>query len=196
MHGQASGPDAPNLLSRIAAAPAQIRVGTGLSLSGGGDYPASKSQLEYAPQMGRHWRLASRLAYVSGSEQKRYAQYATYPRSYRALNAEQELYWLPFGAGRAVEIGVGGGLVAGYVRVIDISSINLYEDLSGNIIYNYVPRRRSGLLTGGIVSLYADFALNSAATWRLGGRLALQTGAETNLMPGGQIQLSRAWQPR
>lgn len=168
----------------------------GLGLSGGGDYPALKSQLEYAPQMGQHWRLASRLAYISGSEQKRYGEYGTAPRSYRALNAEQELYWLPFGAGRAVEFGVGGGLVASYARIIDISSINLYEDLSGNITYSYVPRRRHGLLTGGIVSLYADFALNPAATWRLGGRLALQTGADTNLMPGGQIQLSRAWKAR
>jgi hypothetical protein len=194
--GQVSQPAAPSLLKRLALAPAQLRVGMGLGLSGGGDYPALKSHLEYAPQIGKRWRLASRLAYIAGSEHKRFGKYGTTPRSYRALNAEQELHWLPFGVGRTVEFGVGGGLVAGYVRVTDVSFVSLNEDLSGNTTLSYLPRQRQGLLTGGIVSMYADVALNPAATWRLGGRLALQTGANTHLMPGGQIQLSRTWQAR
>ncbi|WP_375417786.1 hypothetical protein [uncultured Hymenobacter sp.] len=169
-----------------------VGAGTGLSMSGSGDYLISKTHLEYAPQLGRHWRLASRLAYIGGSQPRKLGDQIVIPQSYRAVNLEQEIHWLPFGGGRLVEFGVGGGVFAGYGREMSIPQSGYGRDASGNRRYFYTSKREQGLHVGYIASLYADVALDPRADWRLGGRLALQNDTRANILPGGQLQLSRA----
>lgn len=172
---------------------ALLRLGMGASLSGSGDYSVLKTHLEYAPQLGRHWRLGSRLAYIGGSQPLELGDGFTVPQSYRALNAEQEIHWLPFGAGRVVEFGLGGGVFAGYGQKIGFSHYGYSTDANGNRShYSYDPHNEQGFHVGYLASLYVDVALDRTANWRLGGRLALQNDSRANILPGGQLQLSRA----
>lgn len=192
-------------MAAAARRPALLRVGAGVSLSSIGDFPVLRTHLEYAPQLGARVRLASRLGYLSGTAVKQYGfassggSYAfEAPHSYRAVNAEQEVYWLPFGANKRVEFGVGGGVFLSYYRAVSVAAINYEIDAAFRVErFSYVPRREQNVHAGFLTSLYVDMALDPAATWRLGGRLSLQSGVFQALnlnssAPGGQLQLSRA----
>ena len=185
------GAKAPKI-AEAAPRPALLRLAVGPSLSSSGDFPVLKTQLEYAPQFSRHLRLGSRVAYTGGAEQKRYGDGFSVPRSYRAVSAEQEFYWLPFGTGRRGEFGMGGGVFVSYFKAADVVSITETYGAAGGPSFSYVPRKEYGIRAGYIASLYADLALNQKASWLLGGRLALQSGIRTNVAPGGQLQISRA----
>lgn len=202
--GSAAGPY-PAPAPAAGHRPALLRVGMGVSLSSSSDFPVLRTHLEYAPQFGQHVRLGSRLAYLGGTEFKRYAfssssgssEFAV-PHSYRAVNAEQEIYWLPFGANKRVEFGVGGGGFLSYYRATSVAAITYGLDANYRVeTFSYVPRRQQNVHAGFITSLYVDMALDPAAKWRLGGRLSLQSGVSealnlNNSAPGGQLQLSRA----
>lgn len=114
------------------------------------------------------------------------------PQSYRGVNVEQEMHWLPFGVGRTVEFGVGGRAYAGYAKQIGFTQAGSRSDANGNVTFSYTPEKEQGFHVGYIASLYADVALDQKTEWRLGGRLALQNDARANIMPGGQFQISRA----
>lgn len=165
-----------------------LRLGVGNSLNGTGDYVVLKAHLEYAPQLGKHGRLASRLAYIGKSHPYEFSTGYSIPQSYRAVNLEQEIHWLPFGANKTLEFGIGGGAFAGY------SSQNgwLWAIVSNQQI-EYEPYREKGFHVGYLLSAYLDCALNQKNTWRAGVRLALQNDTRANVLPGAQLQLSRAW---
>jgi hypothetical protein len=165
-----------------------VRVGAGSSLNGSGDYPVLKLYLEYAPQVGQHGRLASRLAYIGNSHPYEFGGGYIIPQSYRAVNLEQEMHWLPFGANKALEFGIGGGGFVGYSAQNSWLSAGV-----SNQQFEYEPRREKGFHVGYIASAYLDFALNQANTWRAGARVALQNDTRANILPGAQLQLSRAW---
>ncbi|WP_426491641.1 hypothetical protein [Hymenobacter sp. 102] len=165
-----------------------VRLGAGSSLNGSGDYPMLKLHLEYAPQVGRHGRLASRLAYIGNSHPYEFGGGYTIPQSYRAVNLEQEIHWLPFGANKTLEFGIGGGGFVGYAA----QNSWLFARLN-NQQFEYQPRREKGFHVGYIASAYLDVALNQENTWRLGDRIALQNDTRANILPGAQLQLSRAW---
>ncbi|UYZ63729.1 hypothetical protein [Hymenobacter weizhouensis] len=169
--------------------PALFRLGVGNSLNGSGDYPVLKVSAEYAPQFGQHLRLGSRLAYIGSSEPYEFGYGYTIPQSYRALNLEQEVYWLPFRTGKTVEFSVGGGGFVGYAHQKSFQ----WASLDANRVFTYKAYRERGFHVGYIASLNLDFALTPDRTWRLGGRLALQNDTRANILPGGQFQLSRAW---
>jgi hypothetical protein len=164
-------------------------------MNGSGDYSVLKMHLEYAPQLGQHWRLGSRLAYVGGSGDYMLpygTQEFRVPRSYRGVNAEQEVHWLPFGTGRTVEFGLGGGVYAGYAKHIGFTAAGYGLDANGSPEPFYTPRQEQGFHVGYMASLYVDIALDPKAEWRVGGRLALQNDTRANILPGGQLQISRA----
>ncbi|RSK24728.1 hypothetical protein [Hymenobacter metallilatus] len=140
-------------------------------------------------QLGRHARLSSRVALITGSQPYDFGAGYTIPQSYRAVNLEQELHWLPFGANRTVEFGVGGGGFVGYAAQHGWLSAGFNSQQQ----FEYEPHRERGLHVGYIISIYADAALNPARTWRLGGRLALQNDTRATILPGAQVQLSRVW---
>ncbi|SET51196.1 hypothetical protein [Hymenobacter actinosclerus] len=165
------------------------RVAIGSSLNGSGDYQVLKTHVEYAPLLGAHLRSVSRLAYVGSSHPITIGGVYHIPQSYHAANLEQELHWLPFGANRTVEFGVGGGGFVGYSKSRSYTSYG-YSEYAG---YFSVPDNYKGLHVGYIASLYLDFALNQERTWRLGGRLAFQNDNHGTTLPGSQVQLSRAW---
>ncbi|GAB3237089.1 hypothetical protein GCM10027346_28220 [Hymenobacter seoulensis] len=172
--------------------PALFRLGAGSSRNGTGDYPVFKGFVEYAPQFGQHVRLGSRLAYIGGN-QPYYLDAGielAVPQSYRALNLEQEAFWVPFGVNKVVEFGIGGGLVAGYSKQETFTSAG-YNSQSG--AYYYETAIEEGFHLGYMASLYADLALTQDRTWRIGGRLAVQNDTRGNILPGAQLQLSRAW---
>ncbi|OGX85302.1 hypothetical protein BEN47_15195 [Hymenobacter lapidarius] len=190
-------PQAETLGTNAAASavrrPAMVRLGVGESVNGSGDYSMLKTFIEYAPQVGRHCRLGSRLAYIGGSQPSDFGYGFVVPRSYRALNLEQEVYWLPFGLNKTVEFSLGAGAFVGYSKQKGFSQGGFNTaDLNGNQSFSYVPANEKGFNVGYIGSLNVDFALNAARTWRLGGRLALQNDTRANILPGGQFQLSRA----
>lgn len=167
--------------------PALLRFGIGPALLGTGDYICAKTYLEYAPQFGQHLRLGSRLAMVGGGQSYEVAPAVAVPQSYLALNLEQEAYWLPFGANQAVEFGVGGGGFVGYTQLTAFTHAGYnYADQR----LSYVPRYERGFHAGYIVSLNLDVAF--AQSWRLGGRLAVQNDTFANVLPSGQLVLSRA----
>ncbi|GGG57081.1 hypothetical protein GCM10011378_36510 [Hymenobacter glacieicola] len=166
-----------------------FRVGAGSALNGSGDYPVFKTYLEYAPQVGQQLRLGSRLAYIGNSHPRQLRDGYSIPQEYRAVNIEQEIYWLPFGAGKVVEFGVGGGVVAGYSKQKSYKAAGFNSQQE----FFYTPDNTEGMHLGYIGSLYSDVALNPARTWRLGGRVALQHDTRGTILPGGQLQLSRAW---
>lgn len=167
--------------------PALLRVGVGNSLNGTGDYRVLKAHLEYAPQLGRHWRLGSRLAYIGGNEPYDFGGGFTIPQSYRAVNLEQEIYWLPFGNNKTVEFSLGAGVTGGYAKLTSFSSAGVRD---GD--FSYEARYERGFQVGYIVSAGLDVALDPSRTWRLGGRLAVQNDTRGNMLPGAQLQLSRA----
>ncbi|AHJ97269.1 hypothetical protein [Hymenobacter swuensis] len=167
--------------------PALLRVGVGQSLNGTGDYKVLKAHLEYAPQLGRHWRLGSRLAYIGGNEPYEFGYGFTIPQSYRAVNLEQEIYWLPFGNNKTVEFSLGAGVTGSYAKLTSFSSAWVQDGEFG-----YSARYERGFQVGYIVSTGLDVALDQSRTWRLGGRLALQNDTRGNILPGAQLQLSRA----
>ena len=164
------------------------RVGLGKSLNGTGDYPVLKAHVEYAPQIGRHCRLGSRLAYIGGNEPYDFGYGFTIPQSYRAVNLEQEIYYLPFGTNKTVEFSIGVGVTGGYARLESFSSAGVRDGEFG-----YEARYERGFQVGYIVSTGLDVALDPRRTWRLGGRLAVQNDTHGNIMPGAQVQLSRAF---
>ena len=176
--------------------PALLRLGVGNSVNGSGDYAMVKTSVEYAPQLGRHWRLGSRLAYIGGSQPYDFGEGYVVPQSYRALNLEQEVYWLPFGVNKLVEFSVGVGGFVGYSRQKGWSQAGFsLADPNGStrdLVFDYTPANERGFGVGYIASLNVDIALNEARTWRVGGRLALQNDTRANILPGGQFQLSRA----
>jgi len=167
--------------------PALLRAGIGQSLNGTGDYKVLKAHLEYAPQLGQHWRLGSRVAYIGGNEPYDFGGGFTIPQSYRAVNLEQEIYWLPFGNNKTVEFSLGAGVTGGYAKLTSFSSAWVHDGEFG-----YSARYERGFQVGYIVSTGLDIALNPDRTWRLGGRLALQNDTRGNILPGAQLQLSRA----
>jgi len=177
--------------------PALVRLGLGSSLNGSGDYGVTKLHVEYAPQFGRHLRLGSRLALVSGSKPYDFGYGYSVMQSYRALNAEQEVYWLPFGVNKAVEFSVGIGAFGGYGSEKSLQYGGLrFIDVNGNFlpepVLDYVGLNDRGFHVGYIASLNFDIALNQEHTWRVGGRLALQNDTQATVLPGAQLQFSRA----
>ena len=174
--------------------PALVRLGLGSSVNGSGDYSVLKAHVEYAPQFGRYCRLGSRLAYIGGSQPSDFGYGYTVPQSYRALNLEQEVYWLPFGLNKTVEFSLGVGAFVGYSKQKGFSQAGFNTaDLNGNQSFSFIPANEKGFNVGYIGSLNVDFALDEARTWRVGGRLALQNDTRANILPGGQFQLSRAF---
>lgn len=170
--------------------PALLRLAAGASYLYGASstYWVPRISLEYAPQLGQHWRLASRLAYA-----KRTTDYPIFvdhsiPLSYRVVNLEQEVYWLPFGASRRVEFGVGGGGFVGNYRQVGW----LQAALLPNKQFSYEAWEAHGFRVGYMFSLALDVALSSARTWRLGGRASLQHTDRAHELTGGQLVLSRA----
>lgn len=177
--------------------PALLRLGLGSSLNGSGDYGVTKLHVEYAPQFGRHLRLGSRLALLSGSEPYYFGYGYSIMQSYRALNAEQEVYWLPFGVNRAVEFSVGVGAFGGYGSQKGIQYGGLrFVDANGNLqtepVLDYAPLNERGFHVGYIASLNLDVALNQERTWRAGVRVALQNDTRATMLPGAQLVFSRA----
>lgn len=177
---------------------ALLRLGLGSCLNGSGDYGVTKLQVEYAPQFGRHLRLGSRLALISGSEPLDFGHGYTVAQSYRALNVEQEAYWVPFGVNRALEFSVGVGAFGGYgsqkgIRQGGLRHIDPYGNFLPEPILEYEPLRERGFHVGYIASLNLDVALNQERTWRVGTRASLQNDTDANILPGIQFQLSRAW---
>ncbi|WP_310395452.1 hypothetical protein [Hymenobacter sp.] len=150
--------------------PALFRLAAGSSLNGAGDYPVLKTSVEYAPQFGRHWRLGSRLAYIGGAQPYDFGEGNVVPQSYRALNLEQEVYWLPFGLNKTVEFSLGAGAFVGYAEQKGWSQggFNMPEP-NGNLVFNYTPANERGFGVGYIASLSVECALNEARTWRVGG---------------------------
>ncbi|RSK47183.1 hypothetical protein [Hymenobacter rigui] len=183
MGSTAYGQDAPAAKQNL------IRLGVGNSLNGSGDYQITKAHLEYAPQLGGHARLASRIAVITGSNHYNFGGGYTIPQSYRGVNLEQELHWLPFGANRIVEFGIGGGGFVGYAKTKSFSVAGFNEQQS----FYYIPDNHAGLHIGYIASAYLDCALNQERTWRAGVRVALQNDTQANILPGGQFQLSHVW---
>lgn len=157
-------------------------------MHGSGDYLVPKVSVEYAPQFGQHFRLGTRLAYLSRFQPYVFGWGYTIPQAYRALNVEQEAYWLPFGVNKTVEFSVGAGVFGGYAR----QDAWRWASLSDQG-FRYEAANVRGFHVGYIASLGLDVALNPARTWRVGSRLALQNDTRANILPGGQFQLSRAW---
>ncbi|MBO0358138.1 hypothetical protein J0X19_09300 [Hymenobacter sp. BT186] len=177
--------------------PALVRLGLGSSLNGSGDYGVTKLHVEYAPEFGRHLRLGSRLALLSGSELYEFGRGYTAPQSYRAVNVEQEAYWLPFGVNKAVEFSVGVGAFGGYGSQKGVTGGGLrFIDANGTPqpepVLDYVALRERGFHIGYLASLNLDVALNQERTWRVGGRVALQHGTRAITLPGAQLVFSRA----
>ncbi|HEX8425324.1 hypothetical protein [Hymenobacter sp.] len=174
--------------------PALLRLGLGSCLNGSGDYSVVKLSGEYAPQFGRHLRLGSRLAIISGSRNYDFGYGYVVPESYRAVNLEQEVYWLPFGVNKAVEFGVGVGAFGGYSSQRGVKSGGLRRnETTGNLELDYRPLHERGLNGGYIASLNIDVAIDQARNWRVGGKLSLQNDTQANILPGAQFQFSRAW---
>lgn len=178
--------------------PALLRLGLGSCLNGSGDYEVMKMYLEHAPQFGRHLRLGSRLAVISGSQPYDFGYGYTVSQNYRALNLEQEVYWVPFGVNKLVEFSVGIGAFGGYSSQKGIRYGELrYQDDNGNYtpepIFKYDPLHERGFHVGYIASLNVDVAIDQARTWRVGGKLSLQNDSRANILPGAQFQISRAW---
>ncbi|WP_157530675.1 hypothetical protein [Hymenobacter norwichensis] len=173
--------------------PALVRLGLGSSLNGSGDYGVTKLHVEYAPAFGRHLRLGSRLALLSGSDLYEFGRGYTALQSYRAVNVEQEVYWLPFGVNKAVEFSVGVGAFGGYGSQKGVAGGGLRaNDSTGELELNYTPLNERGFHGGYIASLNLDVALNQERTWRVGGRVALQNDTRANVLPGAQLVFSRA----
>ncbi|WP_165370428.1 hypothetical protein, partial [Hymenobacter persicinus] len=112
------------------------------------------------------------------------------PQQYQALNAEQEVYWLPFGANKVVEFSLGGGGFAGYGRQQSFTRAGI--DFETQRFY-YLPQNERGLHAGYLASATLDFALSASRTWRLGTKVSVQNDTRGTVLPGGQVQLSRAW---
>lgn len=177
--------------------PALVRLGLGSSLNGSGDYGVTKLHVEYAPEFGRHLRLGSRLALLSGSQPYDFNYGYSVMQSYRALNVEQEVYWLPFGVNKTVEFSVGVGAFGGYGNQKGFQSGGVrFTDANGNYspepLFEYTPLHERGFHAGYIASLTLDVALNQERTWRVGGRLALQNDTRATVLPGAQLVFSRA----
>jgi hypothetical protein len=177
--------------------PALVRLGLGSSLNGSGDYGVTKLHVEYAPEFGRHLRLGARLAFLSGSQLYDFEYGYSVMQSYRALNVEQEVYWLPFGVNKAVEFSVGVGAFGGYSDQKGFQSGGFrFIDANGNLqtepIFEYTPLHERGFHAGYIASLNLDVALNQERTWRVGGRLVLQNDTRATVLPGAQLVFSRA----
>lgn len=179
---QQSAPPAPHR-------PALLRVGLGGSWLGTGDYYVPKASVEYAPQFGRHLRLGARLAYLSKSHPYVFGPGYTIPQSYRALNLEHEVYWLPIAAGKGVEIGLGAGVFGGYARQDGFRWARLTPDEG----FRYDADKVRGFHVGYLASVNVDLALDPERTWRFGARLAVQNDTRGNVLPGAQFQFSRAW---
>jgi hypothetical protein len=178
--------------------PALLRLGVGSCLNGSGDYGVVKMHVEYAPQFGRHLRLGSRVAVISGSSSYDFGYGYVVPKSYRAVNLEQEVYWVPFGVNKPVEFSVGVGSFVGYGISKGLRYGELrYTDFNGNFLtypeFEYVSFQNRGFHVGYIASLNIDVAIDQARTWRVGGRLSLQNNTRATILPGGQFQISRAW---
>ncbi|UOG73160.1 hypothetical protein MTX78_13610 [Hymenobacter tibetensis] len=178
--------------------PALLRLGVGSCLNGSGDYGVVKMHAEYAPQFGRHLRLGSRLAVISGSTTYDFGYGYVVPESYRAVNLEQEVYWVPFGVNKPVEFSVGVGAFGGYGSSKGLRYGGLrHNDYNGNPLaypeFEYVSFHNRGFHAGYIASLNLDVAIDQARTWRVGGRLSLQNDTRATILPGGQFQISRAW---
>jgi len=178
--------------------PALLRIGLGSCLNGSGDYSVTKLHAEYAPQFGRHLRLGSRLALISGSDPYDFGEGYVVAQSYRALNVEQEIYWVPFGTNKAVEFSVGAGAFGGYGSQKAIRHGGFrHIDYNGNFlpepVFEYAPLHERGFHVGYIASLNLDVALNPERTWRVGSRVSLQNDTHADILPGFQFQISRAW---
>lgn len=177
--------------------PALFRLGVGNCLNGSGDYGVVKTYLEYAPQFGQHVRLGSRLAVISGSHSSDFGEdyngrnYSV-RESYRALNVEQEAYWVPFGVNKAVEFSVGIGGFGGYgaLKGFKHGGFSLNET-TNQLEFSYAPLNERGFHVGYLASLNLDFAVDRARTWRVGGKLSLQNDTRANILPGAQFQISR-----
>lgn len=177
--------------------PALLRLGVGSCLNGSGDYGVVKLHAEYAPQFGRHLRLGSRLAVISGSSNYDFGYGYVVPESYRAVNLEQEVYWVPFGVNKPVEFSVGVGAFGGYSSSKGLRHGGLrHTDFNGNFLpypeFEYASFHERGFHAGYIASLNIDVAIDQARTWRVGGRLSLQNDTRANILPGAQFQISRA----
>lgn len=179
--------------------PALLRLGLGSCLNGSGDYGVVKTYLEYAPQFGQHLRLGSRLAVISGSHLLDFGEDSngknyTVKESYRAVNAEQEVYWLPFGVNKPLEFSVGLGAFGGYgtSKGLMYGGFSLNQS-TGKLEFSYAPLNERGFHVGYLASLNLDFAIDEARTWRAGGKLSLQNDTRANILPGAQFQISRAW---
>ncbi|UOQ64683.1 hypothetical protein [Hymenobacter volaticus] len=186
-------------LSTATHRPALLRLGLGSCLNGSGDYGVVKTYLEYAPQFGQHLRLGSRLAVISGSNHVDFGEdyngrNYTVKESYRAVNIEQEVYWLPFGIHKTVEFGVGVGAFGGYGSSKGLSYGGFSLNQSTNQLeFSYTPSDEQGFHAGYIASLNVNVAIDPARTWRVGGKLSLQNDTRANILPGAQFQISRAW---
>ncbi|MDF7812023.1 hypothetical protein P1X16_11635 [Hymenobacter sp. YC55] len=179
--------------------PALLRLGLGSCLNGSGDYGVMKTYLEYAPQFGKHLRLGSRLAVISGSNHIDFGEdyngrNYTVKESYRAVNLEQEVYWLPFGTDKTVEFSVGVGAFGGYgsSKGLTYGGFSLNQ-ATNQLEFSYAPSDERGFHAGYIASLNVDVAIDPARTWRVGGKLSLQNDTRANILPGAQFQVSRAW---
>ncbi len=174
--------------------PALFRLGLGSCLNGSGDYGVVKMYLEYAPQFGRHLRLGSRLAVISGSQPYDFGRGYVIPQSYRAVNLEQEAYWVPFGVNKTVEFSVGIGGFGGYgnLKGLRYGGFSLNQS-TNQLEFSYVASNERGFHVGYLASLNVDVAIDHARTWRVGGKLALQNDSRANILPGAQFQISRSW---